>query len=292
LRDAFQKPILDTKEIIFKDVSDNYGNGQVGGANDGIINYYSSEISQDAQLVYDTIQFYTNIYSDSINTDGNHGQVWDRAKKDYWNLALQTTNDDPWRAIRVLGIKGHDVCCNLLNSKYFKSREAFYFGPLADAVSQYREKMLYQIGSIGGIVLPNSIMEMFNLVRKQAIELGINQYYRAGHYHFIGGVFLAEELMRKNNEILAGIRMPTLISDFMGYAYKRLRIQSYLSADAKVLFESGCRFDKCKKPETWDELKFKKAMYSLNSNLAFLKLTAWQHREGARFAWNVLHKGN
>ncbi len=293
IKAALQKPLYDSKEILFKDTNPNYPGGGIGGANIGLINYISNLLSQDPQWIADSIQFYLSIYGGEATGDTNHGQVWDFSKIDYWKAAMEITDHDPWRAIRVLGVKGHDVCCNDLNLNYFQSSaEAKYFGVLLNTVSAFRNKNLYQPGSIAGIKIPGSIMKMFDLVKANSNRLGPPRYYRSANYHTIAGILLTEELLRKENEVLFGVRIPTFISDAVGYAYKRIRIESYLQPDAAILFRKGCKFEKCTKPKDWNDKRYQLAMLNLDENLAFLKLTAWQHRVGAKFAWKALHSSD
>lgn len=290
LRSSFQKPIIDIKETVFKDVSNDYGNGNIGGHNTGLINYLSFTLANDPQLAYDSLKFYNLIYSSNPGGDTNHGQVWDHSDLNFWKVAMNVCDNDPWRAIRVIGLKGHDVAANALNNKYFTDPNTKPLINLVEITSASRDKRFYQNGSISGIRIPNKIIKMFDFVKAQSSQLGRKDYFRAGNYHFIAGALVSEELLRKNNKYLTTVRVPTFIEDILGYSYKRIRILKYLTKDAVELFNKGCRFDKCKQPYDWNDKRYLEAMYSLNSNLAFLKLTAWQHGAGARFAWNVLHK--
>lgn len=281
--------------------------GDVSFANVGLIQHWSQEVQASPILFSDSLDFYSRLKALDTSAVAKPavGPPLDRAKfalltdppteVDIWALALESTEGDRVRAIRVLGVFGHDDQMQFLMPELGKHPE---WAKLLNTFVPKRTSLLYANGAIPGLGVSLGLKEKFAVMEKWRRDLRARYpeddaltvaAFRSANYHFTGGLAFATELVLRGHGKLAGFRLPVLVSELLGKLYKRLTMEAnYLGPDERVLFSLGYPRKKIARPAGMDEQRFAIAQYKLELNLLHLDLTHEQHRLSAEWALDVL----
>jgi|GEM_PF-3590067 len=307
---VFGKTAYPTKFV--EDVTDIVFGGKVlsdedlHATNTGIAHYWSNEVQNDPVLFADALDFYSRVRRFDLLTDwkkpmGSISLFDPEVKIDAWNEALESSDGDPYRAIRVLSIFGHDDITQALPVIGKQSERA----AALNAFLPRSLSIIYANGGLGGMKISPGLLKKFTEMHEEAKSLmerykdgifgldagptPLNPMFRSGNYHFIGGMMVTAELVRRGHGNFAGLRLPVIVSEAAGWLYKRLTLESkYLGNNGRKIFNLGYPAKVVPRPAEMTEAEFEVAKYIVRLNLLHLDLTKEQHRAGAEWAWRKL----
>lgn len=297
------------KDMIFGDTDDSYANGgSTSEANYGLISYTANQLETDLELLEAAIHFYTALrFYDggaTLEVTGGAFQMpsvlgWERHQIDVWKLALEACNEDVVLALRVLTVFGHDDIKQKLPAPKNPALASHF--KLLNSLMPTRQSQLYFPGAIPGLDIPqNRRAELDRLHEEyQKLYTGEDAHddekyrscFRAGYYHFIGGIYTGTELTRHGFGKVSGVKLPVLLAEHMGYFYKKITmLNTYMSDDARTLYSMGLRKqgDRFKKPADWEEKRYRRAKFEVELSLFYLDFGAYQHRSGANWAFEQI----
>ena len=290
--DTVKKVLLDS---IPEDDCYNTSAGCQFGSNRGLIFYYSRRIHENHNLALAVLKAGMRIRQLNIqhaNLLANPPLFNQKFNVNLWPMFLEVSSGDPALAMQVMSVFGHDVMNNALA---VRAENKF----LTNALNVYRysayggdsnpASVMFLPGVLNGIVPRNKVikkvekaLKFYNKVFNKNISL------RNGYHHIHGGMLMAQELLAAGHGEIGRIDQASFISEVMGYAYKKLQLTQYLTADSKVLWklikENEFNFKLIRIPIGWQPVRFKKAQALLGFHLAILEYTEEQHWIGARFA--------
>ncbi len=265
----------------------------IHSSNEGLINYISDQLIRDEVFLKNSINFYLLAYQRQINNRVSEDDlVFSKEFKDnmLWNDVMSKVNNNPFQALRVISVFFHDECCNSL---YAKSElnpvlellnnlfENFYFGYFAP-------------GSLAGLESNKYYQFKFsNLKKRYKKILNEDTEFYYNNYHFFGGVFIANELLRKNYSNINGLNFPIFINEVLGYYYKKVTMDVWMDEDVKYLWKNIVHENPYiipVKPLTWSFNRFKKASLRLEMLTTRILFTAEQHYNGAKFVFDIYKK--
>jgi hypothetical protein len=307
LNSAPAKLVDDIFDIVIN-ASGNNAHTFLASNNEGVISYIAKSISNDPVWMTDALDFYSRLYkmdhlADQWAITSRVGEVHvesifdSKSSVDIWSMALETTGGDPVRALRVLSTFGHDDLAHSLRSSASNHPEWLN---LLNSVGPDQNSLLYANGAFGGLDIPAKMKADFAEMREEgrrlqkkypdANDLNVEDAtFRSANYHFIGGSFVASELIYRGHDRILGTRTPVFVSELLGEIYKRLTMEAdYLSGPAKELYEAGYPKKAITRPATMDEKTFEISKYQVRMNLLFLEQTKEQHRLGAERAYEIL----
>ncbi|MBC7385492.1 MAG: hypothetical protein H7301_04910 [Cryobacterium sp.] len=292
------KLLSDLKSLL---VSSNGGElTGIGLQNKGIIAHWSNSVSGDAVLFGDALDFYSRLQAidrTSPNQLPEIGVEETRDNFDIWDLALESTAGDRMRALRVLGIFGHD---NVFRPLLPVGPHPVWPATL-NAFEPDGTSHLFKNGGISTLIPTKKIAGQFRFLRNRMEKLKSrfpdeyaksnfsDSMFRAGNYHYFGAAMLTAELVRLGNRNFVGLNMPVFASEVLGWVYKRISMEeSYLGTKGKSLIALGYPQKNVIRPEEWTEAEFEFEKLKLDLNILHLELTAQQHRDGASWAYDQL----
>lgn len=270
------------------------------GSNKGIRFYYRQRIEKNHELALVNlrmgmrIQHLNEEYKDILGEAPTHADKYDI---DLWPMVMEVSNDDPSLALEVVSTFGHDVCCNSLPGSedyQFLIDNLNGFRPSSYG-GDYNPRSIFFLPGVLSGVMPSkkSVRKLSRAIKQFNKVFGENIKMRHGYHHVYGGVLIAQALHAQMQGKVFSINWANLISQSLGYMYKRLQIPRYLKSDAKELWNNMNQneFRRIKRPKGWERERFNKAKAELKLHLAILNYTESQHRAGAKFASRVYRRG-
>lgn len=298
-------------DMVFGNTDHTYSSGgSTSEANYGLIQYVANQLENDLTLLEAAIRFYTALrfYDGGVATAITYSPLqtpsvlaWERHQFDVWKLALDVTDNDAVLALRVIAVFGHDDVKQLLPQP--KNTALIPHFRLLNSLIPTRQSQLYFPGALPGLDIPEKFRAEIDRLHDDYKKLysgddaeadeKYQSRFRAGYYHFIGGINTGTELTRHGYGKVAGFKLPVVLAEQMGYFYKKITmLQTYMSSDARKLYELGfTRLGQSfKAPPDWNENRYQKAKLEVEMSLLYLELGAYQHREGANWAFNQIVK--
>jgi hypothetical protein len=267
----------------------------VAGSNFGIIEYLSGLLDRSPILASDALRFYSRVRQIDLSQPQSKADIilFDpKSQFNVWQLALEETDSNPFRAIRVLSIFGHDDVTQSVFSIYMNHRS---WGDALNLFQPSNKSVLYQNGALDGLEASSELKEEFSALYQEGLELYRQKFgdnaksageglFRSGNYHFYGGAYLASELMARGHDRYLGVRIPEFVAELLGGLYKQITMQSvYLGPLEQKLYLAGYPRIKPPKPKGVEQWEYERALFSVRLNLLHLKLTQEQHRKGAEW---------
>ncbi len=280
------------------DTNDCYENSPscMYGSNEGLIQYEGRELKRDHSLILDTLRFSLRItlLNQNDHHSGDFSIFDDAAKYNIWKIALDSSAQNPDRAMQVINVFGHDVCCNGIGAFIPNSQLAMdllnMFHPNSGSDSDPSSHLFVE-GALNGVKISRRLERKFKKLNERYHALnGKDAYFRAGYYHVYGGMLTARELLSHGYGYKDGIKFSSMISEMMGYFYKHFTLELFMDEDTKSLWTLSNEDENHLTtilPEGWTQDRFEKAHLNLEIATAMLELTQEQHRQGAEFAYRV-----
>lgn len=259
--------------------------------NSGLAQYSSQLLESDHELFRKAISFYVDQYKRSLVHKINNDHLTFESpfrEKESWNELLGYFNQDAFVAIRILGMFYHDECC-LLSANIEGG-----FGPLILLLQKLAESKNFKYyipGALKGLAPSPYYQRKFQSLRKQfKKEFNDDRPFYLNNYHFYGGMFVANELLRHGHNNINGIDFSGFVNEALGYFYKKFTSPLWMNEDVTYLWTQVVHenpYLRPIKPAHWSVPRFRKAALILDMLSTRILYTAEQHRRGAEFASEI-----
>lgn len=295
--------ILFAKEMIvgrFEDGCYSDNPSCVHSANSGLISYVGRQLESDQKFYTDSLRFYTRLklYDQKHYLNESHFTIFSDEKEDLWSMALDSVGGDPYQALRVVSAYTHDQCCTGIEA----SKPEFYeFFDLLNLMSpsanhgDYAESNIHAPGALPGITPSKAFVKRYQELQDRYFDLtGSRPDFHLNNYHFYGGVFTANELIRNGFGNIDGVKFAIFASQALGFFYKKFTMPMWMEGDLLYFWTEIMHEDqtaKPKKPDDWDQQRFDLVKLQMDLFLFRLDWTAEQHRLGAKFAYKKFLNG-
>lgn len=303
-RDRLLRLVRDLGRLVIGDVPSTQYNtaAAIAEQNEGIQRYFLHELRNDKQLLQDAIEFYFEVAKLDLRllADGIivESSVFERAHHDIWDLAMRIGGGDPMRAIRMIGLYGHDNVKQAFEVDFSHPADA-----LIDALNQMAPHLrsnMWLPGALRGLDIPVTYRERLGEIfeREKALIPGIelnSPNYRAAYYHFIGGALVASQLIRTGHETVGSARLTPFIARTLAFLYRYATTEKYLGApegetpatNTWILYSNGYTKPgaKAKVPPEAEltEADIARAKLFLDRYFVLYEMTLYQHEAGARW---------
>jgi hypothetical protein len=300
------------EELVLKDASWE----EMALSNSGVIGYLSRQLATDEHFYTASLKFYSQLLTLDQeflkNSTRQLPNLFEGAASavDLWKLALDSASGDVSDAQRVLTLFGHDDVANQL--RYFEGitqEQALKIDQLNVLRPDSKKSLLYQNQVVQDWSISPKLKDKFNELYEQgklleteiakSSEKGLYlmldsdrllDAFRSGNYHYMGGVYLVNELTRRGLSNFYGFKTSVMIAETLGFVYKKSVVDVYLSPHAKKLYQLSLSGKSIEKPKEWSDLEFKIAKWNLEINLLHLEYASEQHFKGAQWAFQTLAK--
>lgn len=275
-----------------------------GESNYGIINFNSKKVQNNHKLFLSSFKFKADIIKLGSVVESLPYYDAPLPKYDIWLYALKAAENDPYLALEVLTLYGHDSCAEyayLSNTKNGLSfipaslNAIFEIGDFGGCGDEKNFMPTHIQGALSGIYPSSRVsIKLKDVIQEYNRVFGKKFNLRTGYHHVYGGLLIAQEILRENLGKVSFINQATFISQALGYVYKRMQLPSYLSKNKAIDLFEMMNHDEFRsiplKPKEWSEQEYKEAVATLKLNLAILDYTEEQHLQGAKFAFEVYKK--
>lgn len=271
------------------------------GVNASIIQNNAELLASDSELLMQCYDFYERLKKADAEQPGLREpgpRFWEQTDFNLWALAQESTGSNAINSFRCIGVFGHDVIARTLDD---------YEKPIHPWVSSLNflgpapESFLHTPNSLPGLKMSKKILKRFDGYYQRYLHLkskhpdldlyDLEEGFRAGYYHAIGGVIVATEMIHAGFGHYYGFNLPVLLSELAGYFYKRMSFRTHMDEDTRLLYDQGYRNEWGKiisRPEGWSQGRFERAKLLVEMNLAHIDLSAEQHLRGAEWAYQKL----
>jgi len=293
-----------SKIVFSKDQSQDinfYKGNMVYHKNEGLVNYGSFHLLQSNPrlMVYEL--FPKN--DPGLNTNGSE-LIYDEIPF-LWSLphksvdifkSYQSITHNEIDTMDLIGITGHDDVETALK----QSNHAYdLLFPLSNRYSNGLSQFMYP-NSVKGLNVSKKTIHKFksqyNKMKKffadnneKLLEEGLeldDESFRAGYYHMIGGMYVANQLIKNGYSNIYGFEIIPEILGFMAKVYKIMAFLNYLNEDqSELLTKHGyCANGNLSSTPNWSKEKLEWTKMSLDLLFMHVDLAEEQHRLGAKFA--------
>ncbi len=200
-------------------------------ANFGAIAFFTDSVENDNAFFERAFRFYSELKKIDQEDVEHLGAIDETAKLDVYALALKHSNNNPYIALKLLAVYGHDNIGTALYPQGCRSTHLNTVGPLLNS-------QLYKPGSLSGIQYPtpwvekgleigkncNAIDEVKLIYRRLCDD---NQdKYQADYYHVIASAFLACRNRVVKNKIPSLVALDFL-TDKAFYFFETQKVKEY-----------------------------------------------------------------